>query len=492
MRTSIKDASAAPTKTDLLVVFGLQGKKPELPTGVKLPAAALRQFEGGFRKTRLADATSGPAGRVLLVGLGKAREANAERLRRAAALAAKQAEGLDVASATLWISPAVEKAAGGAEAVGRAATEGALMAGYSYQECKSKQGRKAPTLKSLTLAGGGAAFRKGARRGKALAEANAFARDLQNAPANVLRPRDVAAKARKLAQRSPRITCKVLDEKAMAREKMGLLLGVSRGSSEPAYLVHLTYKPKGRSRGKIAFIGKGLTFDAGGISLKPPAKMDEMKYDMSGSAAVLGVFHALGDLDVPYEVHGIVGTTENMPGGKATKPGDVHTGRNGTTVEVLNTDAEGRLVLADCLSYTADKVKPDTMVDLATLTGAVVVALGHELSGVFTTSKNLESDLVAAGESSGELVWPLPLLELHREQMKGTVADLKNINTPGSGNGASAGAAFLSHFTGDVEWAHLDIAGTAWGQKDRDYVGGGLGTGVGVRLLIQYLEDRKG
>jgi leucyl aminopeptidase len=269
------------------------------------------------------------------------------------------------------------------------------------------------------------------------------------------------------------------------------LLGVARGSVEPPYLIHLTYKPQGKSRGVIAFVGKGLTFDAGGISLKPAAKMDEMKYDMSGGAAVLGAFHALGDIDVPYEVHGIVGATENMPGGKATKPGDVHTSMNGTTVEVLNTDAEGRLVLADALTYTLEKVEPDTVLDLATLTGAVVIALGHEHAGLFASTERLRDDLLAAGEATGERLWPLPLEDFHKEQMKGTVADLKNINNPGLGNGSTAGAAFLAHFVGDTEWAHLDIAGTAWGQRERDWVGGALGTGYGARLLLRYLETRR-
>ncbi|MEL6906521.1 MAG: M17 family metallopeptidase, partial [Planctomycetota bacterium] len=298
----------------------------------------------------------------------------------------------------------------------------------------------------------------------------------------------LAKEAQKLAKKSPRVTAKVLDEATMRRMGMGLLLGVSPGSTEPAKLIHLVYKPKGPAKRRVALVGKGLTFDAGGYSLKGSAKMDEMRFDMSGGAAVLGAMHALTALDVPFEVHGVVPSSENLIDGNATKPGDVHTGMSGTTVEILNTDAEGRLILADALTYVAQKVKPDVVVDLATLTGAVIVGLGHEVSGMFTASDELRDALLDAGRASGEEVWPLPLLEAHREAMKGRSADLANIGPPSLGAGPSQGAAFLSHFVGDgCDWAHLDIAGTAWNTRDRDWVGGATGTGVGARLLVHYL-----
>jgi leucyl aminopeptidase len=304
-----------------------------------------------------------------------------------------------------------------------------------------------------------------------------------------MRPRDMVAEARKIARRSPRVTAQALDEKAMAKLGMGSLLSVSRGSSEPAYLIHLVYKPTKKSDKKICLVGKGLTFDAGGISLKPSAKMDEMKYDMSGGAAVLGTFQAIASLEPGVEVHGLVPTSENLPDGMANKPGDVVTACNGLTIEVLNTDAEGRLILADALAYAAKTIKPDAMIDLATLTGAVVVALGHELSGAMGNDEKLIDQLVAAGEATGESVWPLPILDAHRNDMKGTVGDLRNMSSPSTGAGSSTGGAFLSNFVGDVPWAHLDIAGSAWGATDRDYQGGQVGTGVGVRLLIEYLEQ---
>ena len=389
----------------------------------------------------------------------------------------------------MWVSPENEDTGCGADNVGQAVAEGLRMGSYRYVECKSKS--KKPKLGRVTVVGAGATFKKGVQRGDGLGAAANFTRDLQNAPGNIVTPTELAARARKIATGNAQLTAKVLDEAAMKKLGMGALLGVSAGSRQPAKLIHLTYKPKSKGRGvkKIAFVGKGLTFDAGGISLKPSAKMDEMKYDMSGGAAVLGMFHALASLGCKHEVHGIVPASENLPDGLATKPGDVHTAMNGKTIEVLNTDAEGRLILADALCYTATKVKPDTVIDLATLTGAVIVALGHELSAMFPSTANLAERLTRAGEASGELVWELPLLDVHRDQMKSRVSDLRNINTPGQGNGSTTGAAFLENFIGDHEWCHLDIAGSAWGGLDKDYAGGPQGTGVGVRLLMEYLNQ---
>ena len=489
MRFTHKDSAAALAKTPCVAVLALSGKKLELPAGVEIPASAAKDFEGDFRSVRLTDASGGPAERVLLVGLGAADGCDAEKLRRAAALATKRMESMKLAKATLWIGAAAAEAAGGPELAGRALAEGSTMGHYVYQDQKSKP--RARALKALTLVGPGKAFSKGAGWGAKRAGGNCFTRDLQNAPGNKMRPRDLVAAAKKLAGKSAQITCRVMDEKAMAAAKMGSLLSVSRGSEEPAYLVHLTYKPKKKAKGKVALVGKGLTFDAGGISLKPAAAMDEMKYDMSGGAAVLGVFAALADgLDLPQEIHGVVACSENLPDGKANKPGDVVTASNGMTIEVLNTDAEGRLILCDALVYTDRKIKPDTVIDLATLTGAVITALGHELSGMFANTDGLRDALTAAGEKVGEKVWPLPLLDLHKDQMKGNVSDLRNINVRSQGNGSTAGAAFLSYFVGEREWAHLDIAGTAWNTMDRDWVGGAQGSGVGARLLLQYLEDR--
>lgn len=486
MKLTHKTLSARAPKGAVLAVLMTQGDAPDLPGGCELPGSALAGFEGKARAIRFCDDASG-GGRVLLVGLGPSECVDAEGLRRAAAIAVQRADSAGHATCALRVGGAVASLAGGAAAVGQAVAEGARMGHYRYELGKSKP--EARTLKSVQVHGEGAAFKKGVARGLALAEANLFTRDLQNRAGNQLTPTAMAAEARGLARRSPRITCKVIDEAGMKRFGMGLLLGVSAGSEEPAKLIHLVYKPKGRSRKRVALVGKGLTFDAGGISLKPGRGMDEMRYDMSGSAAVLGAFHALAALDVPYEVHGIVPSSENMPDGKATKPGDVHTAMNGTTVEILNTDAEGRLILGDALCYTVAKVKPKTIIDLATLTGAAVVALGHEMSAMYSTTEDLRDSLLAAGRATGEAVWPMPLHPAFTENLKAGPADLRNITTANMGGGSIAGAAFLQNFVGDTEWAHLDIAGTAWGQNARDYTGGTGGTGVGTRLLIEYLSN---
>jgi len=489
MRIVTRDNGSRLTKTELLVVFAFQGSKPILPAGVRVEPSVFAGFEGEFRERVRTDAVRGPAGRLLVVGLGAAADLDAERLRRAAALAVQQAEAEKLATCSLWAADRVLRLEAGAGAAGVALAEGAALGAYRFDEWKTDA--KPAKLKSVAVYGSGTGFRAGVRRGIALAESSAFARDLGNLPGNLLRPRDMAARARALARRSKRIRCTVHDEAALRRMKAGALLSVSAGSKEPAFLIHLVYKPKVRSRGTVALVGKGLTFDAGGISIKPSAKMDEMKYDMCGGAAVLGVFHALASLDVPFEVHGVVPTSENLPDAAATKPGDLVTAMDGTTIEVLNTDAEGRLILCDALCYVKRRVKPDTIVDLATLTGAVVVALGHEYSGMFATTARLRDQLTAAGAATGEAVWPLPLEDFHREQMKGQVGDLKNINA-GEGAGSTAGAAFLSHFIEDgMEWAHLDIAGAAWGGRKRDWVGGPQGSGVGVRLLMHYLDNKR-
>ena len=490
MKITVKNRSSRFTQTELLCVLACAGRDPDLPAGVRISSTALKDFKGEFRSKRLTDGATprSPARRVLLVGLGKRAELDLERVRRCAAVAVKEAAAIGCKRADLWIAAEIEQDLG-AEATGLAACEGALLGSYTYEPHKSKPTKR--SLSAVSLWGGGAAFAAGVAHGQVLAEANAFTRDLQNAPGNKMRPRDLADAAREVARRNPRIKVQVLDAAAMKRLGMGALLGVSKGSSEPPQLIHLTYRPKGKPKSRVALVGKGLTFDAGGISLKPAAKMWDMKYDMSGGATVLGVFYALARRDVQHEVHGIVPASENLPDANANKPGDLCVAMNGTTIEVLNTDAEGRLILCDALSYAVAKVKPDTIIDLATLTGAVVTALGHELSGLFATTNELRDALCSAGEAVGERLWPLPLFDFHKEQMKGEVADLRNINSPDHGNGATAGAAFLSYFVGDTEWAHLDIAGTAWGGRDRDYVGGPQGSAVGVRLLMRYLESKQ-
>lgn len=499
MNLTVKGAGK-PAKCDLLAVLVPEGADPDVPANVDVPEEFLRKFDAKPRARRATFALGGAGREVVLIGLGDLGELDADGVRRAAAVAAKEALGRKSRSLHIEVPrvacEALTGAAGrgtkkgrgadGAEVAGRVAAEGALMATYAFTTSKSAPEPR--PLQSISVGGPGKAFARGAALGEVLARANAFTRDLQNGAGNVVTPTALAKAAQALGRRSARLSVKVHDEAAMRKMGMGLLLGVSAGSTEPAKLIHVTYRPKGDVKGKVAFVGKGLTFDAGGYSLKASAKMDEMRFDMSGGAAVLGAMHALAELDVPFEVHGVVPSSENLIDGNATKPGDVHTGMSGTTVEILNTDAEGRLILADALTYVAEKVAPDVVIDLATLTGAVIVGLGHEVSGMFAEDDDLRTALTGAGEDSGEPVWPLPLLPAHREAMKGQSADLANIGPPSLGAGPSQGAAFLSHFVGEgCAWAHLDIAGTAWNTRDRDWAGGSTGTGVGARLLVHYL-----
>ena len=476
-----KSLNAKLTKSDLLIVFGCHDKKIKLPQGVKVPASALESFNAESGQKRLTDSIRGPFQQVLIIGLGESKKIDTENIRRAAAIAVKEARKNKLGSITYWAAKSYSFDAG---LFGQALAEGAVMGSYRLDDFKKVTG----DLKKVTFHTG-EIIKRGAKRGIAIGNGNCLARRLQDTPANKMRPRDLVREARKIAKNSVSISVKIFDEASMKKMRMGSLLSVSEGSSEPAYLIHLVHRPKAKTSKKVCFVGKGLTFDSGGISLKPSGKMHEMKYDMSGGAAVLGVFDVLSAISSDVEVHGLIPASENLPDGKATKPGDLVTASNGLKIEVLNTDAEGRLILADALAYAVKKIRPDAMIDLATLTGAVVVALGHEMTGVMGNDEDLTQALVEAGKRTSEMVWPLPIIDLHKEEMKGSVGDLRNISGPATGAGSSTGGAFLSYFVGETPWAHLDIAGSAWGAAQRDYQGGEQGTGVGVRLLIDYLES---
>jgi leucyl aminopeptidase len=328
----------------------------------------------------------------------------------------------------------------------------------------------------------------GAERGEAVSAAVRLARDLVNTPAADCTPRDVAEVARRVA-RNEGLAIEVVDAEAAAEQGLGGLLGVARGSSEPPVLVRLAYEPEVDAppggRRTVVLVGKGITFDSGGLSLKDPVPMMTMKTDMSGAAAVLGALAACRRLGVDKRVVGLMPLTENMPGGRATKPGDVLTMRNGTTVEVLNTDAEGRLVLADALCL-AGEIGPDAVLDLATLTGACVVALGRSIAGLMGTDDALLAAVEEAAGRAGEGVWRLPLPEQYRQQLESEVADLKNIGKPGEAGAVIAGL-FLREFATGAPWAHLDIAGPARSEEDSGYLRKG-GTGFGVRTLLELLE----
>jgi len=372
--------------------------------------------------------------------------------------------------------------------------EGALLADYEYQELKSQPvGKKVAPL-SIVFAAQSirtAEINSRLKSVQAICSSVNLVRDLVNTPPNLQAPKQIVAAARKIASSSSRISLKVLNEATLRRMGANSLVSVGKGSDNEPYLIHLSYKPRQKSRKqkKIVLVGKGITFDSGGLSLKPAKSMEDMKCDMAGAAAVLGLMRILGlakDLDAQkHEIHVIVPTAENMINGRSFRPGDVERSLSGKTIEILNTDAEGRLILADALSYSA-RLKPDVVIDLATLTGACVVALGNDYAGLFSNDAALEQALLAASQRAGERLWPLPLAEEYRGSLESPVADLKNI---GDGTaGAIVAALFLREFVPEkAAWAHLDIAGPAFWGKSNEYIKRG-GTGFGVRTLLNYLE----
>ncbi len=435
------------------------------------------------------------AKRVVLAGLGKRKDASLEKLRQAAGSAAKAIRNLGAKSLAVCVQDPAGfltgvPAAGRVRDVAQTLSEGALLGLYqftTYRTERKDDTNKAVRKMSVVVSDPRALAQaqQGVRLGQVFGEAATFVRDLCNHPANVVTPTYIAQAAQKIA-RERGVRVKVLDRPAMQRLGMGALLGVAQGSHEPPKFVILEYRGGPRSARPVALVGKTVTFDSGGISLKPADNMEQMKADMTGGAAVLAAVRAAARLRLPINLVALIPATENMPGGRATKPGDVLTSLSGKTIEVINTDAEGRLILADGLTY-ANRYKPSAVVDIATLTGAVVVALGNYAIGVLGNNDKLISELKTAGEECGERAWQLPLWEEYYDQIKSDVADVKN--TGGRPGGTITAAAFLSKFVGDAVWAHLDIAGTDWSDRERAYISKGA-TGVGTRLLIQFLCNR--
>ena len=461
------DLLAVPVYADLTVPAG---------TPVELETAFLKAagFDGKVGKSRALPADDGTL--VLAVGMGDKNKIDTEAFRRAVArLVSWTGPARRAATTLLAAAPDV---AGGAQAI----AEGAAMGAYRYTDFKSDS--KPVELQELVVVGGGGSrLQKDLDRGAAIAGAVNLARDLVNGPPGSITPRKLAAVATDVAK-SGGLTAEILDEKAIKAERLGALAGVAAGSEEPPRLIKLTYEPTGRARGTVALVGKGITFDSGGLSLKTADGMMTMKTDMGGAAAVIATMSVLAELGCKTRVIGIAPTTENMPGGAAIKPGDVLKARNGKTIEVLNTDAEGRLVLADGLSL-ATEAGVDAIVDLATLTGAQVVALGRRIAGLMGNNDAFVDQVSAAAARAGEGMWHLPLPAEYRRDIDSEVADMKNIGRPGQAGTLIAGL-FLREFVDDTPWAHLDIAGPARSDEDAGYIRRG-GTGFGVRTLIELL-----
>jgi leucyl aminopeptidase len=427
----------------------------------------------GLEKEILVAYPGRPAKRVLVAGLGKKDKVTGEKIRRAAASLALRVRTLGLSELSLVPPP------GNAAEHTQAVVEGFALALYEYKQYKSKV---AKPLKLQTVRVDG--DKDAVRRGEIYARATCLTRTLVNDPPSVCTPRYLADAARKVAGRG--IGIRIFDQRWAKKQGMGGLLGVAIGSTEPPRFVHLTYRAPGAKR-TIALVGKGITFDSGGLCLKPADGMLNMKDDMSGAGAVIGVFSALAELKPRVNVHGIFAATENMPGGSAYKTRDVLRAMNGKTMEIINTDAEGRLILADALSY-ASRLKPDEIIDMATLTGACVVALGPEISAIFTKNEKLQKGLLSAAHAQGEKLWPLPLEDDYLEMIRSDVADMKN--SGGRWGGAITAALFLREFVDEgIAWAHLDIAGPALVESDKPYRPAG-GTGVMVRTLLRYLEEQ--
>ncbi|MHC4959542.1 MAG: leucyl aminopeptidase [Planctomycetota bacterium] len=472
-----KAAGTVPSKDiDALVLFKGEGTNRISSPDAALSSAAnaaikAGEFSGKGGETLLLHGGAGGR-RLLLTGTGAGDDPDA--LRRAAGVAARTLEARGMRRAVMLVP---------ARANARDIVEGAGLAAYRFVQLKSKKSK--PKLRNITVVPEGKAGSpaKAVKQGAALVDAVAFARDLGNLPGNVAHPVYLAKQARSLADKS--LTVKIHNRADIKRMKMGAFAAVAQASDNEPRLIEMRYRGAPSSKKTVALVGKGVTFDTGGISLKPGAQMEEMKFDMCGGAAVLGVMHAIHTLKPKLNVHALVPATDNMPGGKAYRPGDVITARNGKTIEIYSTDAEGRLLLCDALAYAAEK-KPTCIVDLATLTGACVVALADAACGLFGNDDDLVGRVRAAGDRAGEVAWPMPLLPRYTEMIQGIYADLKN-NHPSRWGGACTAAAFLKEFVGDVPWVHLDVAGTAWSDRDAGYHRKGA-TGFGVRLLWEFLN----
>jgi len=423
--------------------------------------------------------------RVLLLGLGPKPEFAEKQFRRCITAAVEVLARTGAADAELHVTEL---------AVGRRDVEWRVMqtaraareATYRFEQMKSAPAKDVPALRRIVLAVAKNDDKRAAHGlalGLALAHGISLARDLGNLPGNVCTPAYLAEQARQLAKHY-RLKIQVLERADMEKLGMNTLLSVAAGSSQPPKLIVLEYRAGAKSQKPVVLVGKGVTFDTGGISLKPAPEMDEMKYDMSGAGSVLGTLKAVAEMKLPVNVIGIIPATENMPGGRATKPGDIVTSMSGQTVEILNTDAEGRLILCDALTY-AERFDPAAVIDIATLTGACVIALGHVVSGLFANDDVLAREVLAAGEHAGDGAWHLPLHEEYQDQLRSNFADFANIG--GRPAGAVTAACFLSRFTKKYKWAHLDVAGTAW--KSGKEKGS---TGRPVPLLTQFLVNRAG
>lgn len=442
-----------------------------------------REFTGKSNKVTVLQTLGNlPSERLVLVGLGKRKELTPERLRQAAGAASAALKSVGVSSC----ATVLHQQGSGDAADMLAVVEGANLGAYSFDHYRTTP-RETADLKELTLLVASKSqiskAEEEAAHGRAICDAVRLARDLVSHPGNVATPSYLAEQALSVATRNGLI-CHVMDSEEIERLGMNGLLFVGKGSAQPPRFIVMEYSGAESGKKPVVIVGKGITFDSGGISLKPREGMERMKDDMAGAAAVIGTMQAAAALKLPVSLVGLIPAAENMPDGRSYKPGDVVVTMSGKTVEINNTDAEGRMVLCDALHY-AQRYKPKALIDLATLTGACLVALGTQASGIMGNDQGLLAALKRAGESTGERVWELPLWDEYGEAMKSDIADMKNSGGPHAGTVTAAW--FLKQFVGTSKWVHLDIAGTAWEEKGKHYMPKGA-TGVGVRLLVEYLR----
>jgi leucyl aminopeptidase len=431
---------------------------------------------------------AGTVQRIILCGLGKTSEVDLEQIRRAAGMAIQRAARLKANEAVLEVSSFCRNRLDVAE-VAKQLTLAGQLASYRFTELKREKDEDHSTTRvAIALcAATSQALTHAVKEGEEIATSVNYARTLANRPGNIVYPETLAQEALKLARKFRRLRVRIFRQAELRRQGFGALLAVGAGSVRPPVLIELRYVGAGVKRAPVVLVGKGITFDSGGISIKPSAKMEEMRFDMSGAATVLGIMRTVAALQLPINLVGVIPAAENMPSGSATRPGDVVKSLSGRTIEIINTDAEGRLVLADALTYSL-RHKPACILDFATLTGAVVVALGNVATGLLTNSEQLAHEIKEAGQHAGEKTWQLPLWDEYRQLMKSEMADIGNISSK-SGAGTIQGAVFLERFVDDTPWVHLDIAGTAYGDKSPLAPKGA--TGVGIRLTLEWLIKHK-
>ncbi len=495
MRVRIVTGDIVKLKVDAIIVNlfeglkapgGATGEVDKALDGVISSLIARGQIKGKLNETTIIHTLGKIAPEmVLVVGLGKKKNFNEEKIRQVTAAACKSLRGAGAKNVATIMHGA---GAGGITptAAAQAITEGSLLGLYKFQQHKSRKSDK-QEIRELSIVErdkkGISKLKAAVKKGTILAEASMLAREMVNQPSNFMTPTDMAARAREVAKKRG-LEIEVLEKEQISELGMGGLLGVAQGSQQPPKFIILTYKGNPDSNKAMGIVGKGITFDSGGISIKPSAKMDEMKGDMAGGASVIATMSAIGQLKPKINVTGLVPATENLPSGTAYKPGDTIKAMNGKTIEVLNTDAEGRLILADALSY-AGKLKLSPIIDIATLTGACQVALGNICSGAFSNSQRIADRVIRAGEEAGERIWQMPMYDDYSELIKSDIADIKNTGGS-SGGGAITAAKFLAEFAGKTPWVHLDIAGTFLLDKDSGYRTKGA-TGIPVRTLVNLI-----